>query len=126
MLGNRRRDTKPELAVRRAAHALGLRYRVDTRPLPELNRRADLVFPRAKVAVFVDGCYWHGCLEHGTTAKANATYWGTKIQRNRDRDRDTDARLTDAGWAVVRVWEHEDPGDAAAEIAAAVRGRANR
>lgn len=83
MRGNRRRDTKPEMAVRRAVHALGLRYRVDSRPLQGLNRRADLVFASARVAVFVDGCYWHGCPEHGTAARTNAGYWSKKIQRNR-------------------------------------------
>lgn len=90
-VSNRRRDTRPELAVRRAVHALGLRYRVDVRPLPTVNRRADLVFSRRRVAVFVDGCYWHGCPDHGTTPKTNAIYWGGKIARNSERDRDTDA-----------------------------------
>lgn len=122
MQGNRRRDTKPEMAVRRAVHALGLRYRVDARPLPDLNRRADLVFARAKVAVFVDGCYWHGCPEHGTTAKTNATYWGPKIRRNHDRDGETDRLLREAGWVSVRIWEHEDAHEAARRIASAVRG----
>jgi DNA mismatch endonuclease (patch repair protein) len=121
MQGNRRRDTKPEMAVRRAVHALGLRYRVDTRPLPDLNRRADLVFTRAKVAVFVDGCYWHGCPEHGTTAKTNATYWGPKIRRNRDRDGETDHLLVEAGWVSMRIWEHEDALEAAERIASVVR-----
>jgi DNA mismatch endonuclease, patch repair protein len=120
MQGNRRRDTKPELAVRRAAHALGLRYRVDARPLPDLNRRADLVFTRAKVAVFVDGCYWHGCAEHGTTPKTNAVYWGRKISRNRSRDAETDELLRAAGWVTVRIWEHEAPREAAMRIARAV------
>ena len=121
MQGNRRRDTKPEMAVRRAVHALGLRYRVDARPLPDLNRRADLVFTRAKVAVFVDGCYWHGCPEHGTAPKQNATYWGPKIRRNRDRDAETDRLLEEAGWVPVRIWEHEDAHEAARRIASAVR-----
>lgn len=121
MQGNRRRDTNPEMAVRRAVHALGLRYRVDTRPLPDLNRRADLVFTRAKVAVFVDGCYWHGCPEHGTTAKKNAAYWGPKIRRNRDRDGETDHLLVEAGWVSVRIWEHEDALEAAERIASVVR-----
>ena len=120
MQANRRRDTSPELLVRRAVHALGLRYRVDAKPLPELNRRADLVFTKAKVAVFVDGCYWHGCPRHGTAAKTNAAYWGPKIQRNKDRDVDTDQRLRNAGWTVVRVWEHDDPGQAATVVASAV------
>jgi len=116
MRGNRRRDTAPELAIRRLLHAAGLRYRVDTRPLPDLNRRADLVFRRAKVAVFIDGCYWHGCPQHGTTAKTNADYWATKIGRNVTRDRETDLMLTKAGWQVVRLWEHEDPVDAARAV----------
>lgn len=123
MVSNRRRDTRPELAVRRAVHALGLRYRVDVRPLPTVNRRADLVFSRRRVAVFVDGCYWHGCPDHGTTPKTNAIYWGGKIARNSERDRDTDARLREAGWVVLRFWEHQDPLAAAEEIAAVVRSR---
>lgn len=123
MQGNRRRDTKPELAVRHAAHALGLRYQVDARPLAGLNRRADLVFTRAKVAVFVDGCYWHGCPEHATTPKANAAYWGPKISRNRSRDAETDQRLRDAGWVPLRIWEHEDASEAAQRIANLVRER---
>ncbi len=121
MQGNKRRDTAPEMAVRRAVHALGLRYRVDARPLPDLNRRADLVFSRVRVAVFVDGCFWHGCPVHGVAAfKANARYWDTKIARNQARDVDTDARLRDAGWTVVRVWEHEDPTEVAHLVARAV------
>lgn len=123
MRGNRRRDTQPELAVRRAVHAMGLRYRVDARPIADLNRRADLVFSRAKVAVFVDGCYWHGCREHGTVARTNATYWGPKIQRNKDRDADTDRRLRAADWEVIRAWEHEASSEVAARIAEVVRQR---
>ncbi|MFE7223422.1 very short patch repair endonuclease [Nocardioides sp. NPDC057577] len=126
MQGNRRRDTAPELAVRRAVHALGLRYRVDARPLSDLNRRADLVFTRTRVAVFVDGCYWHGCPDHGTTAQTNAGYWGPKIARNRERDAETDRILADAGWQVVRVWEHEDPAEVALAIFAAVRSDAQQ
>lgn len=123
MQGNRRRDTMPEMAVRRAVHALGLRYRVDARPLPDLNRRADLVFTRAKVAVFVDGCYWHGCAEHGTTARTNAGYWSAKIQRNRDRDHETNSLLADASWMVLRFWEHEPPAAVAESILCTVRAR---
>lgn len=126
MQGNRRRDTKPEMAVRRAVHALGLRYRVDARPLAGLNRRADLVFTRAKVAVFIDGCYWHGCPQHGTTARTNSGYWGPKIQRNRERDADTDTLLLQAGWEVLRFWEHETPTDVAARIITVVKGTESR
>ncbi|WP_180934032.1 very short patch repair endonuclease [Nocardioides ungokensis] len=121
MQANRRRDTTPEMAVRRLVHAAGLRYRVDARPLPDLNRRADLVFTRAKVAAFVDGCYWHGCPEHGTVARTNVTYWSTKIARNKERDADTDRLLAGRGWRVVRVWEHESPTAAAARIIEVVR-----
>ncbi|WP_226963597.1 very short patch repair endonuclease [Nostocoides sp. F2B08] len=120
MRGNRRRDTRPELAVRRAVHALGLRYRVDARPLADLNRRADLVFPRAKVAVFVDGCYWHGCPVHGTVAQTNAAYWDQKIRRNRERDLETDTVLAERGWTSLRVWEHELPAEAATRVFSAV------
>ncbi|MFF3063517.1 very short patch repair endonuclease [Oerskovia sp. NPDC057915] len=123
MQANRRRDTAPELALRRAAHALGLRYRVDARPIRDLNRRADMVFPGAEVAVFVDGCFWHGCPQHGTNAKQNAAFWSAKIAQNRTRDADTNTRLEQAGWIVVRVWEHEDPTEAAKRLATVVLQR---
>src|SRR4051794_25903872 len=86
MQTNRRRDTGPELAVRRAVHALGLRYRVDTRPVPSLNRRADLIFTRCKVAVFVDGCFWHGCSVHHTVSRTNSEFWAMKVATNKARD----------------------------------------
>lgn len=121
MLANRSRDTTPEMAVRRAVHALGLRYRIGTRPLPELRRTADLVFRSARVAVFVDGCFWHGCPEHATHPVANAGYWAEKIRKNRERDADTSARLEEAGWRSIRVWEHENPDESAAVISKAVR-----
>jgi DNA mismatch endonuclease, patch repair protein len=111
------------MAVRRAVHALALRYRVDARPLPGLNRRADLVFTRAKVAVFVDGCYWHGCPDHGTQPTTNADYWSSKIGRNVARDHETDRLLIDAGWLPIRIWEHDDPVAAARHVQAAVRRR---
>ncbi|WP_308222832.1 very short patch repair endonuclease [Frankia sp. AgPm24] len=117
MRANRGRDTKPELALRSAVHGLGLRYRVDVAPLPGLRRRTDLSFPGVKVAVFSDGCYWHGCPEHYRPARRNSEFWSAKISANRERDRDTDAKLTSAGWLVIRVWEHEDPTEAASRIA---------
>ena len=123
MQGNKRRDTVPELAIRRAAHAIGLRYRVDARPLPDLNRRADLVFTRAKVAVFVDGCYWHGCPVHGTVARTNVAYWTSKIQRNRERDQETNTVLAERGWVSLRIWEHETVAAALEKIVAAVHTR---
>jgi DNA mismatch endonuclease (patch repair protein) len=120
----RTRDTEPEMAVRRLLHAMGLRYRVDQEPIPGLRRRADIVFGPAKVAAYIDGCFWHGCPEHGRpVTKANAEYWSAKMERNRARDADTDDRLIGAGWAVVRAWSHEDPADVAARIAATVRAR---
>jgi DNA mismatch endonuclease (patch repair protein) len=117
MQANKPRDTKPEMAVRRALHAMGLRYRVDVRVIPSLNRRADLVFTRGKVAVFIDGCFWHGCPEHGTTAKTNSEYWGPKIERNRARDAETDMLLTSAGWRVLRFWEHDEISEVVTTIA---------
>jgi DNA mismatch endonuclease (patch repair protein) len=118
-----RRDTKVELAVRRAVWWRGLRYTVDVAPLPGSRRRADLVFTKARVAVFVDGCFWHGCPIHATAPKSNAAWWEEKLATNVRRDRDTDARLADAGWLAVRVWEHEDPDEAADRIEGAVRAR---
>lgn len=125
MQANRGRDTKPELALRRAVHALGLRYRVSIRPLPSIRRTADLVFTRAKVAVFMDGCFWHGCPEHHTKSATNAEYWAEKVRRNRERDAETDRLLTEAGWKVIRVWEHENPEASAHVIAAEVHGRSS-
>lgn len=81
-----------------------------------MRRTADIVFARAKVAVFVDGCFWHACPEHGTSSKTNAEWWKAKLARNVDRDADTDRRLGDAGWTAVRVWEHEEPDDAASRV----------
>lgn len=115
-----RRDTKPELELRRAVWRLGLRYRVDIAPIPG-RRRADLVFTRAKVAVYLDGCFWHSCPNHATIPKANREWWVEKLGTNVRRDRDTDQRLAEAGWTVVRVWEHEAPDVAAARIALVVR-----
>ena len=120
MRANRRRDTAPELALRRALHSRGYRYRVDYRPLPRLRRRADLVFTKQRVAVFVDGCFWHCCPEHGTTPKSNADYWIPKLARNVERDRETDARLAESDWKVIRVWEHEPVEEAFERIVAAL------
>lgn len=114
------RDTPPELAIRRLVHARGLRYRVDARPLKGLNRRADLVFGPTKVAVFVDGCFWHMCPEHGSAPKANAGWWAEKLRTNVERDRDTDVRLVAAGWTVLRIWEHVSPSTAADLVVATV------
>ena len=117
------RDTAPEMALRSALHRKGLRYRIDTKPLRELNRRADIVFRSVKVAIFVDGCFWHGCPIHGTQAQANAEFWRLKIRQNQERDLDTANRLKDAGWKVIRIWEHEDPVVAGEKIVSLIRKR---
>jgi DNA mismatch endonuclease (patch repair protein) len=122
MLAAKRRDTAPEMHLRSELHRRGLRFRVDAIPLPGVRRRADIVFRTARVAVYVDGCFWHGCPVHGTWPKANAEWWRTKIVANRDRDADTDRRMSEADWLVVRVWEHE--GAAAADrVESAVRSK---
>ena len=127
MQANRRRDTGPELALRRRLHAAGLRYRVD-HPLVLDGRRVrpDVVFARAKVAVFVDGCWWHGCPLHGARPRANREFWETKFVRNIERDRANDRVLTSAGWTVLRYWEHEDPAVAAEDVLDHVRGNSAR
>lgn len=124
MRGNRSRDTAPELAVRRLVHAMGMRYRVNARPLPTLRRTADLVFSRRRVAVFIDGCFWHGCPDHHRLPRANADYWTAKVARNRARDAATDETLRAAGWTVLRFWSHVDPADVADAVRAAVTGAA--
>ncbi|MDV7220748.1 very short patch repair endonuclease [Streptomyces prunicolor] len=116
----RSRDTKPERLVRSLLHAQGLRYRVAAKPLPDLRRTADIVFRPAKLAVFIDGCYWHGCPEHYVPPKTNPGYWSDKVARNITRDRDTDVQLQNAGWTVLRFWEHDPAEDCAARIAATV------
>ncbi|MFG1997606.1 very short patch repair endonuclease [Spirillospora sp. NPDC048911] len=123
MQANKSRDTKPELKLRRAAHRLGLRYRVSKQPLPHLRRTADLVFTRAKVAVFLDGCFWHGCPQHHTKAATNSDFWAEKVTSNRVRDEETNRLLSDAGWVVIRIWEHEDPEEAARRVQATVQSR---
>ena len=120
MQGNRSRDTKPELAIRRILHAAGLRYRVHRAPLKDLRRRADIVFGPAKIAVFIDGCYWHGCPEHYVAPKTNPAYWSPKIAGNIARDRDTDEKLAAAGWLVLRFWAHQDPAACAQIIVTGV------
>jgi DNA mismatch endonuclease (patch repair protein) len=122
MLGNKARDTKPELAVRRLLHARGHRYRVDYRPIKAVRSRADIAFTRRRIAVFIDGCFWHVCPIHATQPKANADYWGPKLARNVERDVETTVTLEAAGWTVLRYWEHEPPADVAAGIEAALFG----
>lgn len=121
MRAARRRDTRPELELRSELHRFGLRFRVHRGIVPGVRRQADIVFGPARVAVFVDGCFWHSCPLHATRAKANAAFWRAKLAENCRRDRDTDARLRTAGWRVIRVWEHENARAAARRIARAVR-----
>ena len=117
------RDTSPELAIRGALHRRGLRFRVGRRPVPSLRSTADVVFGPAKVAVYIDGCFWHMCPQHATFPANNAAWWRAKLARNVERDRAADAALAEGGWAVVRVWEHEHPERAADRIARLVRSR---
>lgn len=119
MQATRRRDTPGEIAMRSALRALGFRFKVDVR-LPESRCRADIAFIRRKVAVFVDGCFWHGCPKHGTWPKVNAEWWRQKIETNRGRDRKTDHILRAAGWTVLRFWEHTDATKAARQVAKAL------
>jgi DNA mismatch endonuclease (patch repair protein) len=121
MQANTSRDTTPELAVRRELHRRGLRYFVNRRPVADLRRTADIVFPRRKVAVLIDGCFWHGCPQHHTTAKTNAQFWASKVAANRARDIETRNFWEIAGWTVVRFWEHEDIADVCDRIADLVR-----
>lgn len=113
---NRGQGSRLEIAVRSRVHAKGLRYFVGRRPVPGLRRSADLLFPRARLVVLLDGCFWHGCPDHLRMPSANPAYWPTKIARNIARDRETDRALTEAGWRVLRFWEHEDPEDIARRI----------
>lgn len=121
MRANRRTDTKPELALRRALHAQGFRYRKDYRiDVGGARVRPDIAFTARRVAVFVDGCFWHCCPQHGTRPANNTWYWGPKLSRNVERDRTADAALTAAGWRVVRIWEHEAVPAAVASVIAAL------
>lgn len=117
------KDTAAELAVRRLLHAAGLRYRVEYRVPGMARRRIDVAFPGVKVAVLIDGCFWHGCPEHATHPKANAEWWRNKLDRNMARDRETTEHLVAEGWTVLRFWEHEAPDAVALRVAAAVKQR---
>ncbi|MFB7899532.1 very short patch repair endonuclease [Streptomyces xiamenensis] len=114
------RDTGPEMAIRRLLHATGHRYRLH-RKVPGMARRTiDIAFPGPKVAVFVDGCFWHGCPQHATQPGANKDWWRRKLDKNIDRDRETTERLSAEGWTVLRFWEHESPEAVARRVAVAV------
>jgi DNA mismatch endonuclease (patch repair protein) len=126
MKANRRADTRPELVVRSLLHRRGLRFRkdlvievADTRP------RVDIVFPKHRVAVFIDGCFWHQCPEHGHRPRVNLGYWDKKLTRTVERDARTTAALQEAGWDVLRIWEHVPPEEAAYLIEAAIAERSS-
>jgi len=120
MQANRGRDTKAEVRIRNIVHASGYRYRVNSRPERDLRRTADMVFSRARVAVFIDGCFWHGCPEHYIAPRANKDFWSDKILGNRSRDEETTRVLRERGWTVLRIWEHVDPAQAARLICSTV------
>ena len=117
----RRRDTPGELAIRSRLHNLGYRFRVDVSPIAGRRSRADIVFPRRQLAVYIDGCFWHGCPDHGTWPKANADWWRSKIEANRQRDQTTDAEMLVFGWRVVRIWTHESSDSATQRVIDALR-----
>lgn len=117
------RNTDIELRLRSSLHHRGLRFRVQRQPDPNIRATADVLFPRARVAVFVDGCFWHGCPAHASWPKTNAAWWRDKIQRNMARDARTARNLRRSGWSVVHVWEHENPDHASARIERIVRAR---
>jgi DNA mismatch endonuclease (patch repair protein) len=120
MRANRRRDTGPEMALRRELHRRGLRFRVDYSPLPRARCRADIVFTRQRIAVFIDGCFWHSCPDHANLPKANREWWRAKLALNVARDRRNDQAFDTGGWTVIRVWEHESVNSAADRIQAAI------
>jgi DNA mismatch endonuclease (patch repair protein) len=122
MQANRRVDTGPERRLRSALHRRGLRFRKDRRiDADGVRVRADVVFPRQRVAVFVDGCFWHCCPAHATQPRAHESYWAAKLRGNVERDRRVDAALERAAWTVIRVWEHEQSEDAAGRVEAIIR-----
>lgn len=123
MRAQRERDTQTELVLRRELHGRGLRFRLHQRLLPDSRREVDIVFVTSRVAVFVDGCFWHGCPDHATWPKNNARFWKQKIESTKARDRKTTNQLEALGWTVSRVWEHEDPRNAADRIARLVKDR---
>jgi DNA mismatch endonuclease (patch repair protein) len=116
----RQKGTDAEVALRREMYRIGLRYRVNYKVLQKPRRVADVAFPGRKIAVFVDGCFWHGCPEHATWPKQNAKSWRGKIEANQRRDEDTNDRLRSNGWTVLRFWSHEPPTEAARTVARVV------
>lgn len=124
MSRTRRRDTKAELVVRRMLHARGHRYRVDHQPIASIRRTGDIVFTRARVAILIDGCFWHGCPDHFVIPRTRTDWWLDKIEANQRRDEETTRLWTEGGWTVLRFWEHEDPADVVEHIERSLRSRA--
>ena len=118
MSRQRRRDTEAELRVRQVLHSRGIRYRVNAAPEPGLRGKADIVWRGLRLAVYIDGCFWHGCPDHATRPKANEAWWAEKLDGNIQRDRRTDRELMSRGWTVLRFWEHEQPATVADTICA--------
>ncbi len=111
-------DNPRERALRSKLHRMGLRFRIHHRAIPGTTRTIDIAFTRLRLAVFCDGCFWHGCPQHATQPKTNVEWWKQKLSTNVARDRDTDARLLESGWSVLRIWEHEPVDEAVAAVAA--------
>ena len=126
MQANRGVDTGPEIRLRSLVHKAGLRYAIDVRPEADINRRADLVFRAAKVAVFVNGCFWHGCPKHYSSPKSNKRYWSEKVRRNRERDIETRFLLKRRGWRVLVFWEHQPAQSCGERVVSVVSERKRR
>lgn len=121
MAQQRSKDTAPEVAVRKALHARGVRFRIDVKLERDMRTRADIAWAGLKLAIFVDGCFWHSCPLHATRPKANAGWWDAKLAANVERDRRTEELLRARGWRVLRYWEHEHAGDVADDILRTMR-----
>lgn len=119
----RQKGTQKELEIRSALHRLGMRFRIQVFPVDGLRRQADIVFRSERIAVFVDGCFWHSCPVHRTLPKSNTEWWRAKLEQNMLRDEDTNTKLSEAGWLVLRFWEHEDSNQVAKEIETIVKKR---
>lgn len=119
----RQKNTSAERAVRQELHARGLRYRIHVPIITKPRRVADIVFSGPRIAIFIDGCFWHGCPRHATWPKQNVEFWRSKIIANQKRDKDTDSRLRADGWKVIRVWAHESPAEIGEMVAKEVRKR---
>jgi DNA mismatch endonuclease (patch repair protein) len=121
MQHNRPRNTSTEVALRSALHRAGLRFFKHRRPLAGLRCEPDVLFPRARLAVFVDGCFWHSCPDHRSLPRANGEWWRAKLEATQVRDRRNDETLRAAGWTVLRVWEHQPVGEVVEQVRSLLR-----